>query len=420
MVPSQKSQVRDVAAIYGQVVTAVALPRSYHRVVAASGLANLADGIRMAAFPLLVATLTDSATIVALVFAAGQAPWVVFGLWAGNLADRVDRRQLARRVVLIRVVLLAALAVLIVAGVVPVWLVFVASFVLGISEVLADTATGVLIPSLVAPEHLERANSRMVGAQIAGNELIGPAIGGALFAIGASLPFFTNATLLAFAFVLLAGLPLLNAPLTGQEPDVDRPHALDGIMFIRQSPLLRTVTWSTAALAAVDSAWFVVLVLFVRDQLGLGPGAFGIFLAVGAVGGLAGAALADRKPDASLVTVTTAVFASMAISLLALGFAPDVAVTAGALVVTSGGFALWNVFVVSARQRATPLDMLGRVGATYRTIVVTASLSGAIAGGLLTDMASIPVSLIACGTILALLTPVTALQFRRDATNPPT
>ncbi|MCP3997814.1 MAG: MFS transporter [bacterium] len=59
----------------------------------------MADGIRMPVFPLLTATLTDSAAAIALVFAAGEAPWVLFGLWAGKLSDRMDRRRLVQRVV---------------------------------------------------------------------------------------------------------------------------------------------------------------------------------------------------------------------------------------------------------------------------------------------------------------------------------
>ncbi|MEL6985797.1 MAG: MFS transporter, partial [Actinomycetota bacterium] len=251
-------------------MSAATLPRRYYRVLGASGLSNLADGIRMAAFPLLAATLTDSATLLALVFAAGEAPWVVFGLWAGKVADQVDRRQLLHRVTLARAVLLVALAALIVAGAAPLWLVAVAAFVLGVAEVLADSVTGTLVPSLVPEQQLERANSRMVAVQITGNELVGPALGGLLFAVGAALPFVTNGTLLALALLLLAGLPVLQGPIDDDEDDAG-PSAplrlLDGVPFIRARPVLRSITWSSAILAAVDAAWFALLVLFVREQL---------------------------------------------------------------------------------------------------------------------------------------------------------
>lgn len=397
-----------------------ALPRPYYRVLGASGLSNLADGIRVAAFPLLAATLTDDATLIALVFAAGEAPWVLFGLWAGKIADQVDRRRLINRVTAVRALLLVILAALIVAGTTPFWLVVAAAFVLGLAEVLADSATGTLVPSIVAPELLERANSRMVAAQITGNELVGPAMGGVLFAVGAALPFLTNGSLLALALILLAGLPLLDSEAAGGEADGDDedaapPRARDGVPFILARPLLRTITWTSALLAAVDAAWFALLVLFVREQLGFGPAGFGLSLAVGAIGGLAGAALADRHPNTPIARVSALVFGASALSLLALGLAPTTALTIVALVVTSAVFAIWNVVVVSARQRATPNHLLGRVGATYRTVVVSASIVGALAGGVLADLTSLRGALVGYGVILLVASPLASRALGRAA-----
>lgn len=394
-------------------MTAVALPPPYRRVVAVAGLSNLADGIRMAAFPLLAYSLTSRATVIALVAVAGSAPGVLLGLWAGGVIDRVDRRRLLQGVTALRVVLLAGLAALILLDAVPLPLVAAAAFVLGVSEVLADNTTAVLVPILVPADQLERANSRMVGAQVVGNELAGPAIGGVLFAIGAAVPFLTNAGLLAAALLLLAGLPLLAGEIEPDSPNDHRPSIVDGLDFIRVTPLLRTVSWTSALLAAVDGAWFSLLVLFVGDELGYGPSGFGLFLAAGAIGGLGGVATADRWPNTSIVVVVLGVFVSMAVSLLALGLAPNVPVTAVALVVTSGGFALWNVYVVSARQRATPPAMYGRVQATYRTLVVGAALAGTMVGGLLADAVSLTTSLVACGAILACATPLAVAGFRR-------
>ncbi len=122
-------------------------------------------------------------------------------------------------------------------------------------------------------------------------------------------------------------------------------------------------------------------------------------------------ALADRRPETSLQAVSWTVFISTSGSLVALGALPNPLVSAAALAVTSAAFAVWNVFIVSARQRATPNDMLGRVGAAYRTIVVTASLLGAIIGGIIADLVSIRGTLVTYGVLLALVGPFAARQF---------
>ncbi len=389
----------------------VALSQSYYRVLAASGLANLADGIRLVAFPLLAFAVSGKATMVAVVFAAGEAPWVVVSWWAGALTDRVDRRRLILIVTVGRVVLLAALASLILVDATPIWLVALAAFVLGTSEVLADNVSGSLVPSLVPAEHLERANSRMIGVTIAGNELVGPAIGGLLFAGAAFLPFLTNAALLAVGLLFLAGLPLLH-PIGEPSGPAGRADTLGGVAHLRARPLLRLITWSTMVLAAVDAAWFAVLVVLVDEELRLGPSAYGVLLAIGASGGLAGTAFADRKPDASLTPVALFAFASMAVSLLLLGLVTTPTTTAVALILTSAGFAVWNVYMVSARQRATPNELLGRVAAAHSTVVVLAGLVGALIGGFVADVTSLPTLLLGTGALVAVLTPVVTSRFR--------
>ena len=102
---------------------------------------------------------------------------------------------------------------------------------------------------------------------------------------------------------------------------------------------------------------------------------------MGSVGGLAGAALAPRITVAGGAALAAGVFGGMGLSLAAVWLAPSVATATIALVVSSAGFAVWNVAVAGVRQRATPNNMLGRVGAVSRTVILLASLLAALAGG---------------------------------------
>lgn len=392
-------------------MVAIAFREPYQRVVLATGLSNVADGIRFVALPLLAVELTGSPFMLALVLAAGQAPWLIFGLWAGLITDRADRRALSQRVASVRVGMLLLLAILVAFDAVPIGLLIAASFTLGVSEVLADNVNSALIPSLVTDEDLERANSQMVGAEIAGNELLGPAAGGLLFAVAASLPFFTNASLLAFAFVLLAGLPMLQTSNDTGATTAPPPRLRDGIDLVRASPALRLITASTALLAAIDGAWFSLLALLVTVELGLNPAAFGLLLAAGAIGGLAGAALANRRPQLTLTNVCAMTISATALPLIGLSlFTTTVAITI-TLVLTSAAFALWNVFMVSARQRATPNDLLGRVGAAHRTAVAAAGIGGMLTGGILAETISIGATLAGSGAVLLLVSPVMVRRF---------
>ena len=149
--------------------------------LASSWTTNLGDGIVLAAGPLLVASRTDSEFLVALAALVQWAPPLVFGLWAGALTDRWDRRRImsartscARRC----------------------WCCCggdrrrgrehrrgaVALFVLGIAEVFTDNAASAVLPTLVRRADLAIANARLTAGFITINQLAGPPLGAFLFA----------------------------------------------------------------------------------------------------------------------------------------------------------------------------------------------------------------------------------------------
>ena len=127
--------------------------------VGSSWISNLGDGIALAAGPLLVASQTQDPILVALGGLLQRLPWLLFGLYAGVLADRVDRRLVVVAVDLVRAAVLVVLTVALVTGRVDITVVLVAMFLLGTAEVFADTTSGTLLPMVVAkarPRHRQR------------------------------------------------------------------------------------------------------------------------------------------------------------------------------------------------------------------------------------------------------------------------
>ena len=354
--------------------------------VGAHLMSNLADGVRLTAFPLLVFALTASPMWVSAAFAAGLVPSLLLGPLAGALADRHDRRRLLRSVAAARTIMLLALAATIAAGRTPIVLVLVVAALFGIGEAFTDNTMAAIVPSVIPRDRLDTVNGRMVGAQIIGNELAGPAIGSALFAVVAWLPFVSASGMLTVALVLIGGLSLIAAPAPAVA--TARTHhsdsMLEGLRFVAGSEVLRRTISATALLAGIDAAWFSLLVVLVTDELGLSAATFGLLLAVGSAGGLAGAALAPRIAVAGAAALAGGVFGTMGLSLAAVWLSPSVVNVTIALVVTSAGFAAWNVAFAGVRQRATPNDVLGRVVAVSRTVTLLTSLVAALGGGWLT------------------------------------
>jgi MFS family permease len=383
-------------------------------------LADFGDGVRLAAFPLLAAQLTRSPAAVAAVTAVQGLPWLLLGGGLGVVVDRTDRRRLMVTVDLARAAVIMALAAAILAHGAGLWLIYLTAFVTGAGSALRDTAAVTCVPRLVQPDRLEQANARVIAGQIVGNELAGPAAGGWLFGLAAVLPFAVNAGTLGIAVLLLLTLPGVFAP-----PPADRaaePGArsslwrdfTEGLRWLWQHPDMRDVTIVAGLVSALDAAWFAVLVLFVVGDLHQQPGAYGLLLAIGALGGVAiggiGAVLTRRLgPWRSLLLGGVAMAASQA----GLGVTGNVVVAAAMLFISSGAWALFNMTAVTMRQRQVPAALLGRVSSLFGTVTRGTEALGAVAGGALAATAGIRAPMLVGAPPLAVAVTVLAWRHRR-------
>lgn len=367
-------------------MTALSLGAPYRRLWSATLLSNLGDGIRAAAFPLLAATLTSSPVLIAGVAVAVELPRLLFGLVAGAVADRLDRRRLVVAVDVARMALLAGLIVLISANVATIVVVYAVVFACGLAEVLGDTTAATMVPSLVSREHLDTANGRMVTAEIAGNEFLGPPLGGYLFGVALVLPFAVNSGTLAVAAALIATIPAIVNTRLRPHTDPNRPGVLgdiaSGVRWLAKHRHILPVPVTTIALAMTDSAWFTLLVLYLDQVLHLPAIWYGVLLAAGALGGLAGGVFAARI--AQLIGPRQATLGCLALAAagqLLLGTTSSAVLTTLVLATSSMAFAVWNVIARTAIQRRTPTELLGRIISINATAVTAASILGAILGG---------------------------------------
>src|SRR5690606_10388007 len=157
---------------------------------------------------------------VAAVTTAITLAWPLFGLHAGWIVDRVDRRALLAGVNLVRAVVLGGLTVAHLAGVLTLPLILAAAVLLGVGETLVDTALTSTIPLIVAPAARNRANARIEGTINITNQLAGPPLAGLLAAATLALATGAGAVLyvLAIAGILVMTLPPVPARTRTAEP----------------------------------------------------------------------------------------------------------------------------------------------------------------------------------------------------------
>src|SRR5438105_5348221 len=157
------------------------LGRRFWLIFTASGVSSLGDGMRGTVLPLLAADVTRDPITVAGLTAAGTAPWVAFGLTAGALADRRDRRLLVAAAYSTQALAVAVLAAAVAGGARPAVLLYAVAFAIGAAETVSDTAAPALVPSLVPLVRLGTANGRLAAARTLAAEFAGPPLGGVLF-----------------------------------------------------------------------------------------------------------------------------------------------------------------------------------------------------------------------------------------------
>jgi nitrate/nitrite transporter NarK len=188
------------------------LGADYRWLLASSWTTNLGDGIAMAAGPLLVASLTRDPFLVSLAALLRWAPPMVFGLYAGALSDRVNRRRIVIAANMVRAGVLAALVATMAAGRLSVAAALLALGLLATSEVFADNTTTTLTPMLVHRDDLALANSRLQAGLITLDQLAGPPLGAVLFAAGRAWPFLTEAVLVTAGVLLVVKVVLPPVP----------------------------------------------------------------------------------------------------------------------------------------------------------------------------------------------------------------
>jgi MFS family permease len=367
-----------------ETVVPARLGPGFRWLLASSWVSNLGDGLMVAAGPLLVASQTHNPLLVAGSAGATQVPWLLFGLVAGALADRLDRRLIVIVVNALRTFVVAGLCVVIVTGQVDIVLVLIAMFALGTAEVFADATTGTLTPMLVEKADLGIANARIMAGLLTVNQLVGPAMGAFLFAVGMAVPFTVQATCLALAAVLVSRI---GTPRGAVRENVDthvRQDIADGVRWLIGHRPVRTLALVIVTFNITWAAPWSVLVLWALQRVAIDEAGFGLLTTATALGGLLSTLsygwLERKVPLALLMRLALGceVFFHLAMALTTSPWA------AYPLMFFFGAYAfVWGTLSNAVRQRAVPTEFQGRVGSVYMICVMGGMLIGSFLGGVI-------------------------------------
>lgn len=380
------------------------LGRSFLTVLSASAVDGLGDGALAAALPLLTVTFTHDPRIVSLVAALAYLPWLLISLPAGAIIDRSDHGRVMWTSQLGQGLVVGLLAILIATGHASIPIIILASFLIGIGEVMFSNASQSIIPSVVKTESLQRSNSLLYIVQTVSQSLAGPPLGSVLFVAAVALPFGVDAATFVASAALIATLPRRKprVPLPVRVPM--RQSIGEGLRWLRSNRLLRTLAVVLGVNNLAGQLGQATLVLFATRSLGLTPQLFGLLFVGAALGGVAGGLAAPRIVRA-LGELRCLILAPTVISIAYLlgGIVTNGIELGTTLAIGTFAITQWNVVTVSLRQRVVPSGLLGRVNSVYRMLGWGLIPVGAVLGGWIASAWGLRAALPVAGALRAVV-----------------
>ena len=367
---------------------------------------------------------------------------------AGLLADRMDRHRMMIACNLISGVALTGLVAAMTLGSADLPMVYLVAVVIAVCDVAYTLALQGSVPDVVpVPDKLALGNGRLVAVEGAGEQLVGPGVGGLLFSFARRLPFLADAASFFISAVLVraslhrfgrqarhaapasplvgpATAPVaLGAPASSTAPASGRGRASwrrrserglhrsglgadfrHGLNLFRQQRSLKLLAGTVAALAFCQNMVFALLVVYGTRTLHLTNTGYGVFLAaaslVGVIGAFSGGRLQRRFGPGRLIVYGAGL---AMLSYIGLSFTRSAVLAVFVFGLQEIGVAVSNVGSVTTRQRIIPRKVFGRVGGVHRLAVGVAAPAGAVLGGFIASVDDVPAAMLTAGLLLAVL-----------------
>jgi MFS family permease len=328
------------------------------------------------------------------------APLFFLTLVTGWAADRVDRRWIARASVFLELLCAAALAAFAWTHTTTLEVLYVVAALLGVARAFAGPALGALAPNLVPVKILPNAIALSSIAWQSG-AIVGPALGGYLYAVAPEAPYIGSAILCA---VSLFGLVMIPEVGFSRASKAVRPwqQMIEGLRYVRQNRLVLGAI-SLDLFAVLLGGATAMLPVYARDILHAGPEGLGHLRAAPALGATLTAAFFAFRPLKSEVgfkmLLAVTVFGG---ATIVFGLSRSMPLSLACLTLL-GAADMFSVYVrQSLIQLYTPDDKRGRVGAVSSLFISASNELGEAESGFLAAVIG-PVPAVVAGGIGAIL-----------------
>ena len=353
--------------------------RNFRLFFIGQGISQVGTWLNMIAQTLLVLRLTDSGIALGLLTATQFGPVLLFGAWAGLIADRSDKRRLLVHLQSLSVVQGVAMAALATMGSPPLVGIYLLAFASGLVTAFDNPARRSFVVEMVPEDQVTNAVS-LNSALMTGARVVGPAVAGLLVVtLGFAWTFLLGGL---SRFAVIRGLTLMRSEELRPAPLLERAKGQirEGLRYTASVPKLWLPLVMVAIVGTLAFNFQVVFPLFVRDDLGQSPSAFTLLYSVVSLGSFIGALAVARRSSTTVRFVAASSIAfGLAMALLAVAPSSGVAYVIGPLIGVSS-IAFMTSSTALVQVEAIP-EMRGRVLALQAMVFLGSTpIGGPIVG----------------------------------------
>ena len=387
-----------ILAVHRRTFASIRKHRNYRLFFTGQVISLVGTWMQNVALAWYVIELTHSAVAVGFLAFCRFAPFTVFGLVSGVVADRFDNRRLVMATQTASMIVAVALTILAFSGAEIVWLAYLLAAAAGTALVFDAPGRHALTFQMVGRDELPNAialNASLFNA----SRVIGPAAAGVIIAaFGVGVCFGLNA--LSF-FAVLTSLALMRTeelvPLNRPERHPSWLSSIrEGLSYARHSPRVRLVLLMTTVVSTVGFNFHVLVPVLAAETLDAGPQTFGLLSAAFGAGALAGALLTASLGRASWKALMTGV-GGFSLALLALAPLHTVIACIVLLFVIGACFTLWTSNSQSLLQLSAPDHLRGRVLSLYLFAFAGLAPLGGLFAGWLADVGGTSLAFLVAG-----------------------
>jgi MFS family permease len=352
------------------------------------------------ALPLLMLALTRSPAQAGFLSAARTLPYLLLGLPAGAIVDRVDRRRLMIGCDAGRVLALGSIPLVMMLGHLPLAQLYVVALVEGTLQVFFNLADTAALTRVVTKAQL-RTVTAIDEVTTGSSTLIGPAVGGLIFGLGQALPFLVDAVSYAVSVVSLCFIatPLHAGRATYHAVWRLRDEIGEGLRWLWRRPVMRFLAVLVGGGLLVENG-YILAVIVLAQSMGASAGDIGLVLAAGGLGSIAGALLVTpvgRRVRFGHLTLAVHWIWTCLLPLYIFARSP-----LALAIITALAFGIVPLFLATQfayRLATIPDELQGRVNGVFRVLLFGAqSLGLAACGMLIQRLGAVPtIALLAAG-----------------------